>query len=167
MVTKSTTSRSQPDACSLLDADHRNVKSMFKAYEELTKSRAKSAAQKKRDLANEICLALTVHAQIEEEIFYPAVRAAIKETDLLDEAEVEHASAKDLIAQIKDGIDVDVKFDAKVKVLGEYIDHHVKEERGDIFTKARAAKKLDLIAMREELESRKAELMSGVSGPDA
>jgi hemerythrin superfamily protein len=72
---------------------------MFKDYEALTKSRAASASQKKRDLATQICLELTVHAQIEEEIFYPALREAIKDTDLLDEAEVEHASAKDLIAQ--------------------------------------------------------------------
>ncbi len=154
-----TTSRSQPDACSLLDADHRKVKKLFKDYEELTKSKAKSASQKKRDLANEICVELRVHAQIEEEIFYPALRAAIKETDLLDEAEVEHASAKDLIAQIENATEVDDKFDAKVTVLGEYIDHHVKEERSDIFTKARAAKKLDLIAMREQLQMRKEELM--------
>ena len=83
-----TTKRAEPDACNLLDTDHRNVKKMFSAYEELTKSRAASATQKRRDLATEICNELTVHAQIEEEIFYPALREAIKETDLLDEAEV-------------------------------------------------------------------------------
>jgi hemerythrin-like domain-containing protein len=133
---------------------------MFKEFEELTESRAKSAAQKKLDLARQICLELTVHAQIEEEIFYPAVRAAIKETDLLDEAEVEHQSAKDLIAQIQQMMEPDEKFEAKVKVLGEYIDHHVKEERTEMFPKARAARKLDLVAMREELETRKEELMA-------
>jgi len=155
-----TTKRAAPDACSLLDADHRNVKKLFKAYEELTKSKAASTSQKKLDLAQEICSELTIHAQIEEEIFYPAVRVAIKETDLLDEAEVEHASAKDLIAQIQEATDVDDKFDAKVIVLGEYIDHHVKEERNEIFIKARAAHGLDLVAMREQLESRKEELMA-------
>lgn len=154
-----TTRRAEPDACSFLDTDHRHVKKMFKAYEELTESRAASAAQKKRELADDICMALTVHAQIEEEIFYPALRAAIKETDLLDEAEVEHASAKDLIAQIQDAADVDDKFDAKVIVLGEYIDHHVKEERNEIFVKARAAHGLDLVALREQLAARKEELM--------
>ena len=154
-----TTRRAEPDACSFLDTDHRHVKKMFKAYEELTESRAASAEQKKRELANDICMALTVHAQIEEEIFYPALRAAIKETDLLDEAEVEHASAKDLIAQIEDATDVDDKFDAKVIVLGEYIDHHVKEERNEIFVKARAAHGLDLVALREQLAARKEELM--------
>jgi len=148
------------DACDLLDADHRAVKKLFKEYDELTESRARGAAQKKLDLAHHICLEVTVHAQIEEEIFYPALRAAIKDTDLLDEAEVEHQSAKDLIAQIQDAAEADDKFDAKVKVLGEYIDHHVKEERGEIFVKARAAKKLDLVSMRDELETRKEELMS-------
>ncbi|MGJ7558672.1 hemerythrin domain-containing protein [Variovorax sp. RB3P1] len=159
-----TTTRSKPDACTLLDADHRKVKAMFKEYETLTKSRAASARQKKRDLANQICLELTVHAQIEEEIFYPALREAIKDTDLLDEAEVEHASAKDLIAQIEQSGEVDDKFDAKVTVLGEYIDHHVKEERAEIFVKARAARKLDLVAMREALSARKEELMAELTG---
>ncbi|MGJ7574903.1 hemerythrin domain-containing protein [Variovorax sp. RB2P76] len=159
-----TTTRSKPDACTLLDADHRKVKAMFKEYETLTKSRAASASQKKRDLANQICLELTVHAQIEEEIFYPALREAIKDTDLLDEAEVEHASAKDLIAQIEQSGEVDDKFDAKVTVLGEYIDHHVKEERAEIFVKARAARKLDLVAMREALSARKEELMAELTG---
>jgi hemerythrin superfamily protein len=152
--------RAGKDACDLLDADHRAVKKMFKEFDELTESRARGAAQKKLDLARQICLELTVHAQIEEEIFYPALRAAIKETDLLDEAEVEHQSAKDLIAQIQQMMEPDEKFEAKVKVLGEYIDHHVKEERGEIFPKARSARKLDLMAMREELETRKEELMS-------
>src|SRR6478609_11494579 len=78
-----TAKRTDLDACSLLDADHRNVKKLFKAYDELPQSRAAGAAQKKRELANEICMELTVHAQIEEEIFYPALRQALKETDLL------------------------------------------------------------------------------------
>jgi hemerythrin superfamily protein len=159
-----TAKRTDLDACSLLDADHRNVKKLFKAYDELTQSRAAGAAQKKRELANEICMELTVHAQIEEEIFYPALRQALKETDLLDEAAVEHASAKDLIAQIQEAVDTDDMFDAKVTVLGEYIDHHVKEERNEIFVKARAARGLDLVAMREQLETRKEELMGELSG---
>ncbi|RZL90155.1 MAG: hemerythrin domain-containing protein [Variovorax sp.] len=162
-----TTKRSEPDACSLLDTDHRNVKKMFKAYEELTSSKAASASQKKRDLANQICAELSVHAQIEEEIFYPALREAIKDVDLLDEAEVEHASAKDLIAQIQEAAEVDDKFDAKVTVLGEYIDHHVKEERNEIFVKARAARGLDLVSMREQLETRKEELMAELTGATA
>lgn len=149
----------EKDACDLLDADHRAVKKMFKEYEELTNSRARSAAQKKMDLARQICQELTVHAQIEEEIFYPALRNAMKDTDLLDEAEVEHQTAKDLIAQIEAAGEADDKFDAKVKVLGEYIDHHVKEEKNEIFPKARSARKLDLVSMRDQLTERKEELM--------
>lgn len=150
------------DACALLDADHRAVKKLFNAYDELAGSKARTSVAKRTDIAREICTELSVHAQIEEEIFYPQLRAAIKETDLLAEAEVEHASAKDLIAQIEAGLDagtIDEEFDAKVKVLGEYIDHHVKEERNEIFPKARASRKLDLVAMRDELEARKGELM--------
>lgn len=154
-----TPARREKDACDLLDADHKAVKKMFKEFEELMESKARAAKQKRLDLAMQICKELTVHAQIEEEIFYPAVRAAIKETDLLAEAEVEHQTAKDLIAQIEAATDVDEQFDAKVIVLGEYIDHHVKEERNEMFPKARAAKKLDLVSMRDALEARKAELM--------
>jgi hemerythrin superfamily protein len=151
--------RAAKDACDLLDADHRNVKKMFKEYEELTNSRSRTAAQKKMELARQICHELTVHAQVEEEIFYPALRAALKETDLLAEAEVEHKTAKDLIAQIEAMGEADEMFDAKVTVLGEYIDHHVKEEKNEIFPKARSARKLDLVAMRDELMARKEELM--------
>ncbi|WP_219220695.1 hemerythrin domain-containing protein [Variovorax boronicumulans] len=155
-----TTPRAPADACSLLDADHRAVKKLFKEFEPLAESKAKTAPAKRRQLADQICLELSVHAQIEEEIFYPALRAAAKAEDLLDEAEVEHASAKDLIAQIRDGDENDSKWCAKVIVLGEYIDHHVKEERNEIFVKARAARNLDLVAMRHELQARKEELMS-------
>lgn len=152
-------SRPEADACTFLDTDHKAVKKLFKAYEELTHSKARDVDQKKRELAQEICQELTVHATIEEEIFYPALREALKETDALAEAEVEHAGAKDLIAQIEAMDQADEMFDAKVKVLGEYIDHHVKEERNQIFPKARAARGLDLVAMREELQSRKEVLM--------
>ena len=160
------TTRSTPDACSLLDSDHRAVKKLFNQYDELAGSKSKSSVEARRDLAERICMELTVHAQLEEEIFYPAVRAAIKEHDLLDEANVEHATAKDLIAQIEDASEVDEMFDAKVKVLGEYIDHHVKEERNEMFPKARASK-LDLVAMREELMARKEELMAEAAGATA
>jgi hemerythrin superfamily protein len=154
------TLRTGKDACDLLDADHRTLKKMFKEYEELTGSRARSAAQKKLDLAHRICQELTVHTQVEEEIFYPALRAAIKDTELLDEAEVEHQALRSLVAQIRRASEVDDMFDAKVKVLGEYMDHHVKEERSEIFARARSTRKLDLVAMREQLEQRKEELLA-------
>jgi Hemerythrin HHE cation binding domain. len=155
--------RGEKDACDLLDTDHRAVKRMFKDYEELANARGRNIAQKKMELARQICHELTVHAQIEEEIFYPALRGAIKETDLVAEAEVEHQSAKDLIAQIEAMDTADEKFDAKVTVLGEYVDHHVKEERNEMFPKARAARKLDLLAMRDQLMERKEELMGAMA----
>ena len=148
----------QKDACDVLDADHKAVKALFKEYASLTESRSRSTA-KKRQLADQICKELTVHATIEEEIFYPAVRKAIKDNALLNEATVEHASAKELIVQIKGMDPGDEMFDAKVTVLGEYIDHHVKEERTEMFTKARATK-LDLASLAEQLKQRKSELMA-------
>lgn len=160
----------QHDACELLDADHIATKHLFVEYARLAfagaatgagapgKGRSRPADQRPA-LARKICRELTVHAQIEEEIFYPALREVMKDTDLLNEAEVEHASVKDLITQIQEMPEADEMFDARVKVLGEYVDHHVKEEKNEIFPKARAARKLDLVAMREQLETRKAELM--------
>ena len=148
----------QKDACDLLDADHKAVKAMFKEYETLTESRSRSSA-KKRQLADRICRELSVHATVEEEIFYPAARKAIKDNPLMNEATVEHAGAKDLIAQIL-GMDAgDEMFDAKVTVLGEYIDHHVKEERTEMFPKVRKTK-LDLVKLGEQLELRKKALMA-------
>ena len=148
----------QKDACDLLDADHKAVKAMFKEYETLTESRSRSPA-KKRHLADRICRELSVHATVEEEVFYPAARKAIKDNPLMNEASVEHASAKDLIAQIR-GMDAgDEMFDAKVTVLGEYIDHHVKEERTEMFVKVRKTK-LDLVKLGEQLQQRKEVLMA-------
>ncbi len=146
------------DACDLLDADHKAVKKMFDDFRTLSEGRGRSTA-KKRELAQRICMELMVHTQIEEEIFYPAARGAIKDNALLNEAMVEHASAKDLIEQIRSMDEGDEMFDARVLVLGEYIDHHVKEERTELFPKVRQTR-LDLVAMREELESRKEELMT-------
>ena len=105
-----------------------------------------------------ICAELTAHATAEEEIFYPAARAVIDKVELIDEADVEHASAKDLIAQIEGSSPSDDHYDAKVKVLGEYIDHHVQEEEGEIFPKVRRAK-VDTVALGEQLAARKEEIM--------
>lgn len=111
-----------------------------------------------KKLAQKICLELTKHATAEEEIFYPAVRRASKENeDVIDEATVEHASAKELIAQIFAMEPSDDLYDAKVKVLSEQINHHVQEEEGDMFPKARDAN-LDLASLGEEIAARKAEI---------
>jgi hemerythrin superfamily protein len=141
--------RSAPqDAIQLLRADHRKVQGLFDQFE---KARGDD---KKAELAQEICAELKVHAQIEEEIFYPAARKALKKQDLIDEATVEHASAKDLIAQIEQARTGDELFDAKVTVLGEYIKHHVKEEQNELFPQVKKTK-LDLKALGRELAERK------------
>jgi hemerythrin superfamily protein len=136
---------------------------MFKDYEKLAKDDA--AASDRQQLANMICMALTEHSTAEEEIFYPAVRDAIEATDLVEEAEVEHAIAKELIGQIqKSSPDQDDHFDAKVKVLGKYINHHVEEEEGEIFPKVRRAK-LDTQMLGEQMAARKAETVASESLP--
>lgn len=142
------------DAIAMLTAEHKEVKAMFEQYGQLG-DRARAT---KKKLADQICNALTLHAAIEEEIFYPALRAASKDAaDLLDEALVEHAGAKDLIAQLQEMDPEDDLYDAKVKVLGEQIDHHVGEEEGDMFPKAKKAG-LDLAALGSEMAMRKDEL---------
>ena len=141
------------DALDLLIEDHENVKSMFEQYEEL----GERAHVSKHKLALQICDALTRHTMIEEEIFYPAVRQAIKDDDIMDEALVEHASAKDLIAQIQAMQPGDELFDAKVKVLSEMIDHHVGEEEGEMFPKVRKTK-LDLEQLGAEMAARKEDI---------
>ncbi len=151
-----------PDAVKLLTADHREVKALFQQYQELVDHEAED--DEKQPIAQQICMLLTVHAQIEEDIFYPAAKDSIKDPDLIDEATVEHASAKDLIAQIQGSDPSDELYDAKVKVLGEYIDHHVKEEESELFPEARKAR-LDLKALGQELMQRKQELM-GEMGMD-
>ena len=146
-----------PDAIKLLTSDHREVKALFQQYQEMVDAEAED--EEKHPIAQQICMMLTVHAQIEEEIFYPAASGSIEETDLVDEAAVEHASAKDLIAQLEESDPSDDLFDAKVKVLGEYVDHHVREEERQMFPQARKAK-IDLKGLGEQLSERKTQLMS-------
>ncbi len=143
-----------PDAIALLRDDHAAVSKLFEQYDKL----GDRALAKKEKLARTICKELKVHAQIEEEIFYPAVEAVLpKEQDLLDEAQVEHDGAKGLIAQLDAMKPGDDLFDAKVTVLGEYIKHHVKEEHEEMFPKVRKTR-LDLNELGMRLAFRKAEL---------
>ena len=162
MATTSTKSgpkgrNAETDAIALLTADHRTVKELFKQFEKLTKQ--EDVDDEKAELVRRIVNELTVHAQIEEEIFYPAVREAIDDDDLMDEADIEHASAKDLIAQLEALEPGDDHYDARVTVLGEYVDHHVKEEEGEMFSKARKAD-VDTTELGAELAERKQELMA-------
>jgi hypothetical protein len=148
------TGRRDPLAIMLLKQDHRQVEDMFDEYEQL------EADAEKLALFKQIALALKVHTRIEEEIFYPSERGDV-EDDLLDEAWVEHDGAKKMIAEIEAMQPGEEFYDAKVKVLGEYIKHHVKEEEqpGGIFAQAKRGEE-DLDAMGEQLKARKDELMA-------
>ncbi|MDB5728488.1 MAG: hemerythrin protein [Noviherbaspirillum sp.] len=143
------------DAIAILKDDHKNVKKLFKDFDKM-KDKAEDSA--KEALVKRICTELTIHAQIEEEIFYPAARKAIGDEDLLDEATVEHASAKDLIRQLQSMAVSDPLYDAKVTVLGEYVDHHVQEEQDEMFKKAKKAK-MDMEKLGRKLATRKRALM--------
>ena len=152
---KAAVGKSRPaDAIKLLKDDHRQVRKMFDAFDTTDDD------AKKQELAQQICKALTVHAQIEEEIFYPAAYEALDEDgdDMVDEAAVEHASAKELIAQIQASRVGEPLFDAKVTVLGEYVQHHVEEEESQLFPECRASD-MDLKALGAALAARKDELM--------
>lgn len=145
------------DAIAMLREDHRRVSAMFSQYKTLATNGG--GDRTRQSLAQQICGELKIHTTLEEEIFYPAVRAALREkgNDLLDEATVEHASAKDLIAQLEDASPTDDLYDAKVTVLGEYIKHHVNEEQEELFPKCRKAR-MDLKAIGATMAARKKEL---------
>ena len=153
------------DAIKLLTADHKEVKGLFGDYQKLVDADADDA--EKEALAQKICTLLTVHATVEEELFYPAAREVLgDDEDLVDEAAVEHASAKDLIAQIEESSPEEALYDAKVKVLGEYVDHHVKEEEGEMFPKMKKSK-ADLDTLGADIAVRKVQLMEELGGaPD-
>jgi hemerythrin superfamily protein len=163
MATTGKIARDETDAIEMLKADHKAVKALFKKFSAL-KSDGDAENEEKMAVVQKICDALTVHTTIEEEIFYPAVRKAIADADLMDEALVEHAGAKELISQLESMDADDDLFDAKVTVLGEQIDHHVEEEEGDMFPKAKKAK-VDLEALGASMTARKEEL-TGELGPE-
>ena len=139
-------------AIDLLEEDHQEVDGFFDEYETL-----ENAGEKER-MALKICLALTVHTQIEEEIFYPAIREAIEKAELIDEAIVEHAAAKQLIAEIEEMDPADELYDAKVKVLGEQVRHHIEEEEDKLFPEIESSE-LDLAAIGKKMAERKAALL--------
>jgi hypothetical protein len=151
------------DAITLLTDDHKTVDKLFKDYDKLKE--ADGSNEDRAALAKQICTALLIHAQIEEEIFYPAAREAIEDGDVMDEAEVEHAGAKELITQLDDMSPEDELYDAKVTVLGEYIRHHVKEEQDEMFPKVKKAK-VDTASLGAELLQRKQELQAEMKDAD-
>ena len=144
------------DAIDMLMDDHRRVEELFEEFES---SKDDEDDDEKAERVGEICLELTIHATLEEEIFYPAARAALGEegADVLDEAEVEHESVRMLIATLAESAPDDDLFDARVKVLSEYVKHHVAEEEGELFPKLRDAE-FDSGSIAEEMRERKEEL---------
>lgn len=150
MATKRQQKSGGVDAIQLLKQDHDDVKKMFEEFESADEDR-------KFELAAEICQALTVHATIEEEIFYPQVREAIEAEEMMAEAEVEHDTAKMLIERIQEGEIDEIQLSAMVKVLQEYVNHHVSEEQRKMFPRVKRAE-LDLAAIGQELLARKTEL---------
>lgn len=140
------------DAIALLRADHKEVSDLFADYEK-TRSNAK-----KKALVAKICSELSVHTQIEEEIFYPAIKTALKDKLLVPEATIEHGGIKDLIAQLEGAEPDGEMYDAKVKVLSEYVEHHVKEEQTGMFQKAKTTS-LDLVELGARMAARKADLL--------
>jgi hemerythrin superfamily protein len=151
------------DAIAMLMADHKRVKKLFSGFEELKEG---GSDEDKAAIVEQICNELKIHTELEEEIFYPAVRKAIDDSDLMDEALVEHAGAKKLIAQLEAASTDDDLYDAKVTVLGEQIDHHVKEEEGDMFPKARKAK-VDTEALGATMLKRKNALITELGPSEA
>ena len=158
----------QKDACELLDADHLAVKHLFVEYARLAYAPppAKGVGGEDRaTIANTICDELTVHAQIEEELFYPALRKAVSAAaDVVDEAVDEHRRVKALIAQIRALGQADDTMDQLVTALARAVEDHVKEERDELFAKARSAADLDLLALGDQLRQRQQELMADTSG---
>ena len=143
------------NAFDVLEEDHREVEEWFDEYDELKDS----DEDRKADLAEKICRALKVHAQIEEEIFYPQAREASQDNDLLDEALVEHATVKNLIGVIEAMEVGEELYDAKIRVLGEMVKQHIKEEEEELFPELQSTK-MDLDAVGRELAERKQELMA-------
>ena len=144
-------------ALDVLKADHAEVKKLFKHFEKLTKEEDNDAMH---EVVRTVCKALSIHAQIEEEIFYPALRNAADADDSLNEADVEHSHVKELVTQLENSGPGDELFEARVKVLSEYVQHHVDEEENILFAEARKAD-FDLVALGEQLVARKGELGGG------
>jgi hemerythrin superfamily protein len=156
--TKSHPSR-KTDAIALLTQDHREVEKIFKEFEAAKKAEDEAA---KAEIVKRVCIALTAHAEIEEDIFYPAVREEIEDADVMDEAEVEHGSIKALVGELEGMRPGEDFYDAKVTVLAEYVKHHVKEEEGEMFPKVKKAK-LDLDALGAEMKQRKEEAVESAA----
>jgi hemerythrin superfamily protein len=155
------TSDSPDSAVEVLKKDHDEVEKLFDQFED---AKDESNTELKVQIVAAVCKALTTHARVEEEIFYPAMRREVDAEDLVDEAAVEHQTLKTLVSELEAASPDDDLYDAKVKVLSEYVKHHVKEEEGELFPLARKSD-LDLEALGRELVARKQELARAPDAP--
>jgi len=144
------------DAIAILTEDHDKVKRLFEQFATL---HADDEDEEAAAIAKQICQELTIHATVEEEIFYPEMRDELEDEDMLDEAEIEHSVAEELIAQIESMEPSDDKYAARVTVLGEYVTHHIEEEQNEMFPKAKEAE-IDMETLGERILARKEELKS-------
>jgi hemerythrin-like domain-containing protein len=153
-----------------LKADHKRAKRAFKEAEQLD---ADEDGEELKAIVDQTCAELEVHARLEEEVFYPAAREALKEEDLVDEAEVEHESAKELIAKLRAMGPDDEKYQATFKVLGEYVNHHIKEEENEMFPGLEGRSGVEWESVQEEMQTSRQKLtdemglMTDVEEPDA
>jgi iron-sulfur cluster repair protein YtfE (RIC family) len=153
------------DACELLDADHLAVKHLFVEYARLAMAAPDGSTAHRQALAARICDELTVHAQIEEDIFYPALRKAVPAAaDVVDEGIEEHGEAKDLIARIQELEAAGDRMDQLVAELARVIEHHVKEERDELFPKAKSVAGMDLGALAVQMRERQRQLLAELAG---
>jgi hemerythrin-like domain-containing protein len=150
------------DALEFLKADHQKVRNLFREFESLRG--IDDEDERKSELVDEICYELTLHTMIEEEIFYPVLRSAIDDDELMDEADVEHGGARELISQLEVMYPGDDHFDATVVVLGEEVSHHIEKEESEMFDAARSAG-IDLASLAEQLAARREELEEDLSSP--
>jgi hemerythrin-like domain-containing protein len=157
-------SQESPDAIALLIEDHRDALDIFSQFEKL-KSQREQDQDAKQLLVERACTAISIHSQIEEELFYPALRETFDDAELIDEAEVEHAACTQLITDLEAMHPEDEFYDAKFLVLGEYLRHHVAEEQEKIFPKAKKTR-LNLSLLGEEMRQRREELYSEFAIPD-
>jgi len=153
MAVSRSRTKTSTDAIDLLKQDHERVEKAFKDFEKMDRQDAEAC----RRLIDDVCHELTVHTMLEEEIFYPAAREAIDDEDLMNEAAVEHETARMLIEQLENMGPDDPNYFATFTVLGEYVRHHIKEEQGEMFPAARKAG-LDLAALGESMRARRDEL---------
>lgn len=153
MASSKNASAARKEVLDMLIEDHKRAKKLFREFEKLSED----DAEERESLVSLVCAELKLHTQLEEDCFYPALRGKLKEEDLLEEAEVEHASAKQLIEQL-DAMDAEEpKFAATFKVLGEYVKHHIKEEEKEMFEQAQKAR-IDWSALLEQMTQRRMEL---------